>query len=213
MKNKLLLILPLLFILVLSNCSKEKKNNTTPGTPAEYFLPMKTGNFWVYRTQIENGTYPNYTVNTVYDTVKVRRDTVIGGRTYYEIIQGGLIGLGSGLYADSAGWIIHYTDGLFPLSTAANDTITQDTIGGILYLVYKTGAADTSVMVPSGNYNCTEMIGDAYYLNGPPPAPHTNPRQLFSYYSRGIGVVKSLTWYASASGNITSELHTYYIQP
>src|SRR5688572_4085394 len=192
MKTSLVAFGLILSVLLLSNCKKEKDPpaDEPAATASQYFLPLKTGNYWVYKKDSENGTYPNYTITTRYDTVKVVRDTVIGQRTYFEITGGVMQGIGNGLYADSSGWIIREGNHLFELSTAANDTVAQDTMGAILYVVYKTGNTDTAITVPAGTFPCSEMIWDIYYLYETPPAPHTNPRQLFMYFSKNIGLVK-----------------------
>ena len=213
MKAKPLLLAAPLLILFLSNCSKEKKDAVAQRTASEYFMPMKTGNYWVYKRTGQGGIYPNYTETVTYDSVKVKGDTVINGRTYFEIYGGLFLGVENGLYADSSGWIIRYGNGLFPLSVVANDTVAQGSLGNSLYVVYKTGSTDTSITVPAGTFPCTEMIWDAYYLLESPPASNPNPRPVFTYFSRNVGITKSQTWYYSGSGTTTMELHSYYIQP
>jgi hypothetical protein len=215
MKTYLYFPLVIVCLMLLSNCKKDKSPVEIPEqrTASQYFPPLKTGNFWVYKVTFESGPYPNYTLTTEYDTVKVLRDTLIGGRRYFEITNGAIQGLGHGLYADSAGWIITYNEGLFPLTAIANDTVWQDTMGAILYGVYKTGNTDTTISVPVGSFACTEMIGDIYYLYDSPPIPNTNPRKTFTYFCKNVGVTKALTWAASGPGNVVSELHSYHIQP
>lgn len=210
----LLLILTLSSLLFLTNCKKEKNPIVTPPTytPSAYFPPLKTGNFWVYKMESESWTYPHEIMSTQYDTLKIDYDTIINGRTYYHFNDRSF-SIGSGLYADSAGWIVKYDEGLYPLSVTLNDTISVDTSTQIVHTVYRTGNTDTSIAVVAGTFASSEVISDNYYISPPLPPTQSNPRQAFYYYAKDIGLVKSKIFFYSSFGNVYIQLHSYYIQP
>lgn len=203
-----------LIILLLSNCKKDKDRPLEESpTAAEYFMPLKVGNYWIYKREMENGNYPDYTISTTYDSVRITRDTVINGRTYFEIKGGLFLGL-NGLFADSSGYIINGTGQLYPLSTRANDTVSISTDpGGAFSFVFRTGNVNTSITTGAGSFSCTQMILDFYYNTSSPPIPNHNPRMGYTYYSENIGIVKCETFYAAQSGKTILELEGYYIQP
>lgn len=202
-----------LLLLMLQACQKDKTNPLPPAnaSPAEYFFPMKTGNYWVYKITDSNTPTPTVT----YDTLRVIGDTSINGITFYQLKTSNMQMIPNGSFVgDSAGYIVYSNGNRFPLSTLANDTLSADTTdAAMLYRVYRSGNLDTTIVVPSGSYQTVEAILDAYYLQGPPPPPHTNPRPVLSYFSKNIGLVKCVTYYVSGPGNITSELQNYHIQP
>lgn len=178
----------------------------------DYFFPLKVGNYWVYRTEAETGVYPNYTLDTFYDTLRIVSDTLINSITYYQL-TGSLTTLAN-FYGDSAGYIVYREGILFELDTVPNAILRQDTTdAGFFYRVYRTGSIDTNITVPVGSFICIETILDAHYLVGNPPSPNANPRSAFWYYAENVGLVKSITWYAAASGKITSELVDYHLIP
>lgn len=203
----------ILAMIFLSNCGKENVS-PKPLNPnaAGYFMPLKIGNFWVYKVTIENGNYPNYTYDRGYDTVRISSDTTINGNHYFEI-KSKVIGVYDGFYADSAGWIVRLDNSIYPLSLTPNDTVAQYAIGSnFLNVVEHTGVADTVIQVPAGVFRCIEMIGAVYYVQDTPPAPNTNPRQSLNYYSENIGLTKCKTFFVDQPGNIIVELQSYFIQ-
>ncbi|HLP49466.1 MAG TPA: hypothetical protein VK154_01140 [Chitinophagales bacterium] len=201
-----------LLLLLLQACQKDKANPTPESaTASEYFFPMKTGNYWVYKITDSNYATPTVT----YDTLRVIGDTSINGTTFYQLKTSNMQMIPNGSFVgESSGYIV-YSDGKrFPLSLVANDTISLDSSAAPYYFrVYKSGSLDTAIAVPSGSFQAAESILNFYYLQGPPPPPNTNPRPILSYFAKNVGLVKCVTWYASGPGSIVSELESYYIQP
>lgn len=201
-----------LLLLLLQACQKDKANQTPESaTASEYFFPMKTGNYWVYKVTDTNTPTPTVT----YDTLRVIGDTSINGSVFYQLKTSSMQMIPNGAFVGaSAGYIVYSDGNRFPLSINVNDTLSADTTdAATLYRVYRSGNLDTTIVVPSGSYQTVETVLDAYYLQGPPPPPHTNPRPVLSYFAKNIGLVKCVTYYVSGPGNITSELQSYYIQP
>lgn len=210
---KLLKIAALL--LLLQACQKDKQTTTQSGTSPAAYLPLKAGNYWVYKVTIQNGAYPNYTINEVMDTLRIDGDTTINGSIYY-LFKGSnyqLLGNNS-LLRDSSGVLVYSNGVRYPLSLTANDTLASyASDGGAGYRVYSTGNTDTLINVTAGAFQSSEMVLDYYYTSGPPPVPNANPRTVLHYYAKGIGLVKSKTWYSSSPGDIISELQSYHIEP
>ncbi len=199
---------------MLYSCNKD--NPTPPQqAPADFFFPMKVGNFWVYKVTTQNGPHPNYTIDISFDTLRITDDTVIGSVTYYQFRSLSRQGLANDWWlGDSSGTILFSNGDRFPLSDIADDTISSYlTDNGFDHRVYKSGVLDTLITVPAGTYHCLESVLDFYYLTTSPPLPNSNPRQTLSYFCKNIGLVKTKNWYSSESGDVISELESYFIQP
>lgn len=204
-----------LLLLLLQACQKDKTNQTPASATSVEYLPMKIGNYWAYKVTTEQGVYPNTNVVVTHDTMRIVSDTVIDGNTYYMFNGGGsqLI-YNNTLLRDSAGFIVYYGGGRYPLSLIANDTLAAYTAdNGFDYRVYRSGNLDTAITVPAGGFQTVESVMDFYYLQGSPPPTVSNPRPVLGYYAKNVGLVKCVGWYASGSGNMVSELEGYYIQP
>ncbi len=189
------------------SCKKEKQPDVVH-TPSEYFLPLKTGNFWIYRRDTDD---PNFLNPVSYDTIRVLSDTLINGLRYYEVKGGSGAFIQDNWYADSAGLIITSEHNPYLLTIQSNDTILKDTVSNSFYRVAYSGNLDTAIMVPAGKFTSTEMVLDLYYLFGPPPGNNANPRQQFQYFSKGVGLVKCKGFYAFQSSNFISVLESYNV--
>jgi|GEM_PF-3533836 len=203
----------LLLLLTITACKKDKPDpDTTPAetlTGKDYFFKLKVGNYWVYKT--ENHDDPNVPPYTRYDTVRVVSDSVINGNhTYY--ITSACLGVRTGDYTDSAAVIIDSYDNPFKYLPHQGDTINIDDNTYVSTITY-TGKRDTVLSTNAGSFHCFEDLIDGYYMNQPPPPPTTNPRTLYTYYGKNIGLVKYVYWYAFSPATFTSELYSYHIEP
>lgn len=200
-------------LLLLQACQKDK-NTPTPAnaTPTDY-LPMKTGSYWAYKVTADNGNIPGTTAT--HDTIRVVGDTLINGITYYQLKTTGMQTIPNQSLIGSSNGLLVYTNGnRFPLSLIANDTTAAYTADdGLDYRVYRSGNLDTTISVPLGGYQTVESIMDFYYLQGSPPNGIANPRPVYTYYAKNVGLVKCVTWYAAGPGLTISELEGYHLEP
>ncbi len=208
MKTQTIVLSVILF--ALQACHKDKPAEQQQDMPSAYFYSMKTGNYWAYRVTDFMVQPPRVTQ----DTLRVVDDTIVNGIVFYQFSGSGLQLAGSNQWlGDSSGYIIRMGGARYPLSLIANDTLSASGSDlGFDFRVYRTGVTDTLINVPIGGFSCVESILDFYYLQNVPPFV-TNPRQVFTYYSKNVGIVKAITWYASSPDDIVSELTGYYVQP
>ncbi len=207
---KLLKIAALL--LLLQACQKDKQNPLPASATAADYLPLKTGSYWAYKVTTDYGNTPGTTVT--HDTMRVIGDTLINGITYYQLKTSNQQMIpNQSLLGSNNGLVVYANGNRFPLSLTANDTTAAYTADdGFDYRVYRTGNLDTAITVPAGGFQVVESVMDFYYLQGSPPAGTTNPRPVYSYYAKNVGLVKCVGWYASGSGLMVSELEGYHIQ-
>ena len=192
------------FILLAAGCKKKAPVPTpqTVFTTAQYFFPLKVGNYWAYQR-----------VDTEYnqsgtDTIKVISDTVINSITYYNVTGGFFEGVSDGYYGDSAGNIISWPGSyVYRLCNKTNDTLSN-LIEGVDTLIQYTGNIDTMINVTAGAFNNSiQAITDVYYPNAAP-----RPAHEYLYFSKNIGVTYATTLFIYQPNNIiTMKLTGYHI--
>lgn len=203
MRNLILLGLTLVLF---ASCSK---NETTPNvenpTLAFSYLPMKVGNYWVYR---------HYNIDTIghiiqtaelpiTDSVIITRDTSINGKRYF-VFEGtnypinpnwGIVAIlrdSSNYIVDVQGVIKFSKDNFTDTLVTNTSVINNDTI---YRLSYKMEAPDTIVTVPAGNFSVLNYRGTVQTKENYEGIP--NPRYLNTYYSDNVGCILETYFFLS----------------
>ena len=147
--------------------------------------------------------------------MKVLRDTTINGRTYYEFNKFILGVLNETIWpaivADSAGYVIGLSGSIVVINDGTRDTISSHDYG-YLNAIIKTGLLDTAVSATAGSFTCLETVTDVYYVNGNSPTG-TNPRYMYEYWSKHVGLVKRSYFYANAPYEDIVTLKSYHLEP
>ena len=205
---KKLLLLPLLALLCMQACKKDDADNEPQASSADYFFPLKVGNYWVYETL---NTQNN---STTINTISILGDTVVNGRTFYRfnsISPISIMGvLGEYLLADSSGYIIDPTGFVYMANNGAMDTI-EITSGSAYDMVTRTGNRDSVVNVPAGSFYTLETVADVYYKSITSPTG-INPRSMHSYAAKNIGNVKSTYFYYASVDAYVITLKSYHLE-
>ena len=114
MKKTFLLLATLGFVAV--SCSDDDSSDTTPSVTTSAYLPMDSGNYWVYdvESSVMNG----------HDSLYVANDTVIGGTTYHRLETGALpTGFFPGAMRNNG---VRASDGKLLLSGTATVNFTEE---------------------------------------------------------------------------------------
>lgn len=158
------------------------------------YLPMKVGNYWVYRHYvIDTSGIATEQVRT--DSVVITSDTMINGKQYF-VFQGtnypynehwGIIEM----LKDSGDYIVN-TQGAIKFSkTNFMDVLASKTevINGdtVYSLKYRMERIDEAIRVPAGLFSVLNYKGTIETPMDLPGIP--NPRYLNTYYSNEVGKV------------------------
>lgn len=211
---KRLLLLPLLALLCMQACKKDEPAGDQPkpeeaAKPVDYFFPMKVGNYWVYETVNSIGG------GSIIDTIKVIGDIVINGKTFYrfnKLIPVMQLYGNSHLITDSSGYLVDTVGGIYEVNDG-----TRDSIGGEDYIsvqtVIKTGNRDTLITISLGSFSSLETITDVYYESGIAPGSNPNPRPMYEYWAKNVGLVKRTLFYSGNPHHQIITLKSYHLEP
>jgi hypothetical protein len=200
-----LTLLGLILVLFVS-CKKEE--TTTPiENPQVLFsyLPMKVGNYWVYRHyNIDTiGNIIETAETPITDSVVITGTTIINGNRYF-VFEGTNYPITPGwgvidLLRDSSGYIVNaqgiikFSKDNFTDTLAFNTTIiNNDTI---YRLSYKMEDPDTIVTVPAGNFSVLNYRGTVQTKMNIPGIP--NPRYINTFYADNVGCILDTYFFLS----------------
>jgi hypothetical protein len=205
-----------IFAFVLLSCEKEP--NTLPLDSTNSFLPLQTGNYWVYqhlKIDAENQATP---IDRM-DSVIVDRDTLINGKTYF-ILEGtnypfnrswGIVDI----LRDSSGYIVDhmgklkFSDSNFTDILASKvEVIDADTLYS---LSYKMESEEHPYTVPAGVFDVLNFKGTVFAYEDLPGID--NPRYLHTRYARGVGKVMQSYFYLHSPFVGEKQLIRYHINP
>lgn len=164
------------------------------------YLPMKTGNYWVYR-HYQIDTLGNVTETQRTDSVIISGDSMINDKRYF-VFKGthypynpnwGLIDV----LRDSIGYIVN-ANGIIKFSKDNfTDILASKTeiVGGdtIYTLNYQMENPDSIVTLPAGEFSVLNYKGTVrtpMKLKGIP-----NPRYMNTFYADGVGCVVETYFY------------------
>ena len=197
-----------MILIVLASCNKEKTNPPIDNPKVQFsYLPMKVGNYWVYRHyNIDTIGHIIQTAETpITDSVVITGDTIINGNRYF-VFEGTNypVALGWGvidLLRDSSGYIVNaqgiikfskdnFTDTLaFTTAIFNNDTVYR--------LSYKMEETDTIVTVPAGSYGVLNYRGTVQTKMKIPGIP--NPRYINTFYAGNVGCIVETYFFLSSA--------------
>jgi hypothetical protein len=200
MKNLIFLICVILSMLTIS-CKKNSSDGPAPAVTADYFQ-LKTGNYWIYEGfKIDTNGLVSST--GVYDSAHIQKDTIIGGKTYYELWEKAYV-IGDMQFPvylrDSSGYLVT-KDGI-TLASDCNftDTIELDNTYPKVYLGYvKMTGKDSLVSDALGNLY-TSITASKRIVPTPPDFGYLPVRYLYDVYGKGVGKIKSHTFFFSGIG-------------
>jgi hypothetical protein len=201
------------------SCKKDKSSTTAPATQAstpsvsDYF-PLKTGNYWVYKTtecdsngNIIAGTYKN-------DSVIIKNDTLINSKTYHTVVEYNFMNCPTPsmqYYTDSADCVVtNYGKIVFSIKNTSGVIYTQMVYAdSSVYINYFCIKTPVSISVPSGTYSCVDFEGALYEKSN----NFDKAYLTHHYYSENIGLVKRTAFYLSNPLNIINlDLLSYHVQ-
>jgi hypothetical protein len=185
----------LLLTLITISCKKEKDQiypSPIPESTAPNYGMLTVGNYWVYE-RFEIDYLGVTTPMNVYDSCYISKDTIINGKTYYEMYRPNTYGSFYSYLRDSAGCIFdHYgrqrfspTDftSVFYIGYATarpSDTIAKG--------VFKMEHKDSLITVPSGNYVTSNAQTTCYMY--PAWDYYYTTRYTNTCYAENIGIVQ-----------------------
>ena len=201
MKSNLLLVI--IFGLLISSCKKEYK----VFEPVNDYVKLNVGNYWVYKVQMFNSTR--------IDSVLIARDTLIRGETYFVTEGHDFYGNWEilSVLRDSSNYIIDELGGIHFTTEIFNGTINQRHVIGngndsIVSITYRMQNA-SDVKVPAGSFtNILNYQGEMFSFLEP---PSSNIKFDNFYYSKNVGLVKSIQNFASGNEPIIKELIRYRV--
>lgn len=200
---KKLFILSLSALLCLYACKKE---DTSPIPEVyqtkDYFYPLKPGSYWIY---------DNVTKGQV-DSVSIVKDSTFNGRQYFYILSTMDFEVSEGWYTDSAGYVINEWGDIIERNDGSRDTIVQYGVG-VGRSIEMAGSRDTSIQTAAGTFATLETIHQfSYDISFNVPSGVTNPRYIYEYSSRGVGMIKrSIMNVMNNNPHQVFELRSYYI--
>jgi hypothetical protein len=210
-----------LFLLVctavlLFSCQKEEPKPSEPTEPAlkANYLPLKTGNYWVYQ-RYHVDTFGNETLS-VTDSVIVKGDTIIRNNKYYvlENFMGNAPRYNTFL-RDSSEYIVNEKGVICFSATNFTDILSfREEYGGgnlIYTLSYKMEKVDNPVTVPAG------IFEDVLDFKGTAILPQSDgssiTKEINNQYAKNVGKIFEVIHYANSSfSHEKRKLIRYYVQ-
>jgi hypothetical protein len=191
------LLIVLLQLIMINGC--EKNTNQVAIAQTDVLMPLAVGNTWIYKHTLLDSN--NQVEFDGYDTLKVLKDSIINGNTFF--------GCSNGRFYRNTSWglemyysfyntnIIQHLQ--FP--TAVNNSWVNfsadypDSTSGnndSLRVKYTTHNIDTLINVPKGNFNCIRYKQSLDGKNGTPFTMFYEAilEPVDAYYTKNIGVVK-----------------------
>jgi len=213
------LIFLLLTFVCLYSCQESEFSNSDKR--ASEYLPLSIGNYWIYQkfTINPDGTEK---AELVFDSVSIKRDTIINGQQYFEIVKSNLISLQSYFQKDSSGCLVtleigpnknvlnHYV--LF--SDNNTDTLYKSIYKPEMDTVYsisvKMEKLKQPISVPAGTF---EVLNAKHtVIANPKYTYYVGPRYNNNYYAKNIGQILYSYHYLNNLGQIEYRLIRYSVK-
>lgn len=209
----------LMSFILLYSC--QESEFTDSDKKASEYLPMSIGNYWIYQQFIIN---PDGTeeAKQIFDSVYIKRDSIIDGHRYFEIVNSNPLSTSSNFERDSSGCLVELKLGInigipnrYVLFSEHNltDTISRyyfefemDTLYSITIRMEK---SQQPISVPAGTFEVLNakqtVIGNPKYTNYP------EPRYYNQYYAKKVGNILYTRGYLNWLGIIEYRLIRYSI--
>jgi hypothetical protein len=201
MKRYLLLNFAVLVTISLS--CKKSTEESYPAVKADYYQ-LKVGNYWIYQSVRIDSAGHDTTFLPHLDSAYIEKDTLISGYTYFKLLSdpSGLLGGNEmSLLRDSSGYLINSYGKILCSDDNFTQILSYDTLHPTLYLAYlsMTGR-DSVITVPAG---ALESITCRIKVVPGPALPQIPVRYVYSSYGKGIGMIKTHSFYFM--GNVKYE--------
>jgi len=210
MKNLAFVIIAVLSILAIS--CKKNSEDPVPTAKADYFK-LKVGNYWIYQG-FRIDTNGVVTPTSQYDSAHIEKDTIIRGFTYYKLLEDPYV-LGSVQFPnylrDSSGYLVNSYGYILASDVNFTDTLEVKTGEGQLYMAYtKMTGKDSVVTIPAGSL---QSITNRMQVVPLPPNTQNYPiRYSYDIYGKGVGKMKSHTFFWSGLMQLEARLVRYKVQ-
>ncbi|RTQ53244.1 hypothetical protein EJV47_00445 [Hymenobacter gummosus] len=219
MKHRLLLLIATASA-ALAACDKDPET-ATPTTPDASFLPLQTGNYWVYRQYRIDGRTGVATATNILDSCFISKDTLIRGQRYYKLVRPVLYSVipDNRIVRDSLHYLVdHHGRRLFSSQDATNildteySTLNQagrtDTV---VRMVSRMMPQDTTISTAAGTFTVKKHRKTHIFY--PSIFPGYQPRVLHTRYAKDVGIVtEMLPFYAADPDYTERRLIRYRVQ-
>jgi len=178
--------------------------------PAVY-LPMKTGNYWIYQHFQVDTTGMEVPVN-YRDSCYVAGDTLIRGKTFYKIFNFSLIRQYS-YFTDSLHYVIDQAGRIIlsseDFSSVLGKSYTIESNDTLVYTEYRMNDKDLEIAVPAGvfrtiNVQGTHTISPNFHVPGT-----RNPKFSEQRFALNVGLVYEKYEYLSVDQMLGRKLIRY----
>jgi hypothetical protein len=179
---------------LVSSCKKDESLSplvTSTIEPSPDYGKLAVGNYWIYqRFRIDN--FGVVTPKNIYDSCYISKDTVINGKTYFEMYRPNTYGSFFTYLRDSAGCILNSAGQIIfsPNDFSSVFRTTFATAGGtdtICRAVFKMNNKDSLVNTSAGNFVTSNFQITCYMY--PNWSYYYNVRHQNTCYSENIGIV------------------------
>jgi len=209
MKKLAFVIIAVLSVIAIS-CKKDSED-PIPVAKADYFQ-LKVGNYWIYQG-FRIDTNGVVTPTTKYDSAYIEKDTIIRSLTYYKLLEDPFV-LGSMQFPsylrDSSGYLVNSAGNILASDFNFTDTLEVKTGEGQLYMAYtKMTGKDSVVSVPAGSLQSITTRMQVVPL--PPNAQNYPVRYSYDIYGKGVGKMKSHTFFWSGIMELEARLVRYKV--
>ena len=210
MKNLICVIIAVLSVLSIS-CKKNSETKV-PVAKADYFQ-LKVGNYWIYEGyRIDtNGVI---TPTGQYDSAYIEKDTLIRGFIYHKLLEKPYV-LGVETFAnylrDSSGYLVNSSGHILASDFNFTDTLDVKTGEALLYMGYtKMTGKDSVVTIPDGSFQSITTRMNVVPL--PPNTQNYPVRYSYDVYGKGVGKMKTHTFFWSGLMQLEARLVSYKVQ-
>lgn len=227
MKNKLLIIGGVVALGILFSCKKEDNSQISSNeTVYDNYMPLKLGNYWVYKYNELDSVGNNITSVTKFDTITIIGKETINGKEYY---KSGSSNPSSNFRVYFSGWIRNDKGKLLgPKVDSLNNFLNEENVIFDLQLdslnkLQCTNFApftnceikqsaynlkrDSSLNTSAGNFK-TKVVQYYHWVQFGIPFWGSS-RTTNQYYSKDVGLIRKEIFAFSSSGTIFWELVDY----
>ena len=203
MKKKTIILSFIVMTAFYYSCSKDKVSYYSPTPSKTYpnYAQLKVGNYWIYQ-EFTVDTLGNATPTINYDSCYIDKDTIINGKTYYQLVKpafdpamGEIALLRDSLHyiIDSRGKILFSSQDSLSILDTWYCTTSYDTVSKN---VRKMTAQNVLVTVQAGTFTTSDAL-QTYYMY-PNYSNCGNIRYTHTKYAKDIGIiVETLAFYVS----------------
>ncbi|MCC3157774.1 hypothetical protein LJ737_11040 [Hymenobacter sp. 15J16-1T3B] len=195
---------------LLAGCTNDSPAPPQPDSFPSY-LPLQTGNYWVYQRYAIDGATGQATATAVFDSCFISKDTLIHGQKYYKFVRPTLYGVvkGTRYVRDSAHYVVdHHGQRLFSsqdVNILTTHYITTGAFNGRVDTVGRIVAQmlpqDTLVSTAAGSFRAKKYREKHEFY--PNLFPGYQPRLLYTRYAEQVGIVTEMLPFFASDPNYT----------